>query len=122
MGLWVDRSDVGRAERMWSWRGREWPLIPPRGWPLDAPLKRVWYSLVTELAPKGLDTPILTGRLAVSAAWVSISTASQENEVRVNLVREEGREEGGEREGGREGGREGRREGGREWREGGGGE
>ena len=44
-----------------------------------------WYSLVTELAPKGLDTPSLTGVTATSAALAMASTESQENEVMVFL-------------------------------------
>ena len=44
-----------------------------------------WYSLVTELAPNGLDTPSLTGIIATSAALAMASTDSQENEVMVFL-------------------------------------
>lgn len=52
-----------------------------------------WYSLVTELAPNGLDTPSLTGAIATSAALAIISTDSQENDVIVFLKKKKLRKE-----------------------------
>ena len=87
----MDESEFHSAERMCSCRDNGFALAGVRPWSLVELDMRDWYSTVTELAPNGFDTPILTGRLEVSAAWASASTASQENEVRVSLREKEKR-------------------------------
>ena len=44
-----------------------------------------WYSGKTELAPRGFETPILTGALAASAASARAWTTSQENWLKMCL-------------------------------------